>query len=195
MKVDEYRNSALNSISDVSNKPEDQNKNKYELENNERHVNNVKGEITKTPKIYLGNTLTRNPSQVDPFYTTLLINNKLVKKCMIDSRAEINIMPMAVMKELGLWVDATYGNCYVMDNRLVLVIGVIWNVELNLVSYPKATYKTDINVVDIPPYYGMLLSRQWTVVVGGMLNWIYHMQLYILMGKKLSCTKSHSLNK
>lgn len=149
MKVDEYRNTAIKFISNMSSKQQNQ------------------IQAKKTPEVYLGDTLTKNPSQVDPFYTTLLINNKLVKNGMIDSGAAINIMPMAIMKELGLWVNTTYGKCYAMDNMSVPVVRVIWDVELKLAAYPEEKYITDITMVDNPPYYGMLLSRKWIAIVGG----------------------------
>lgn len=161
MKVDEYRNIAIKLISNMSSKQQDQIKAKRNC------INNVKQEAKKKPEVYLGDTLTKNPSQVDPFYTTLLINNKLVKNGMIDSGAVINIMPMAIMKELGLWVNTTYGKCYTMDNISVPMVRVIWDVELKLAAYLEEKYITDITMVDNPPYYGMLLSRKWIAIVGG----------------------------
>lgn len=74
---------------------------------------------------------------------------------------------MAITIELGLWVDTTYAKCYVMENRFVLVVGVIWDIEIKLDAYLKATYMTNITIVDTHPYYNMLLSRQWTTAVGG----------------------------
>lgn len=34
-----------------------------------------------------------------------------------------------VMKELGLDVDTPYGKCYSMENRLVLVVGIMKGIE------------------------------------------------------------------
>jgi hypothetical protein len=51
----------------------------------------------KIPKVFLGDTLI-NPPQNEPFFTKMLINNKLVRNFMIDLGATINIMPMGVMK-------------------------------------------------------------------------------------------------
>jgi len=90
-----------------------------------------------------------------------------VRNCMIDSGAAMNIMPITVMKELGMWVDTTFGRCYAMDNRSIPFIGIMRDVEIQLASYPEATYNIDITMVDIPPYYGMLLSRQWAMMAGG----------------------------
>lgn len=97
------------------------------------------GENDPIPAIYLGSTITNNPSQVDPFYLTLTINNKMIKNCMIDSGAMMNIMPVGVMKELGMGVDTTFGKCYSMDNIFVHVVGVMKDVEFKLATCPEAS--------------------------------------------------------
>lgn len=64
-------------------------------------------------------------------------------------------------------VDTIFVKCYDMDNRYVSVVGVMRDVEFKLAACPKASYNTDITVVDVPPNYGMLLSRQWSNLIGG----------------------------
>lgn len=86
---------------------------------------------------------------------------------MIDSGAAANIMPYGVMKELGLSVTTIYGKCYAMDNREVPMIGTMRDVKVKIAAFPEATYKMDVIVTDTKPHYGMLLSRQWAVAVGG----------------------------
>ena len=86
---------------------------------------------------------------------------------MIDSGAAVNIMSADVMKEVGLKVDTPYGKCYAMDNRSVPVVGIIKNIEFRFPSFPHISYRTDITVVEISACYGMLLSRQWSNLVGG----------------------------
>lgn len=115
----------------------------------------------------MGTTINQEPSQIDPFYVTLLVNNRLIKNCMIDSGAAANVMPYGVMKELGLSVHTSYGMCYAMDNREVIFVGTMRDVEVKIATFPKATYKMDVIVIDTKSHYGMLLSRQWVVVVGG----------------------------
>ena len=82
----------LSSVGDINNK--------NDVRNNE-----------ESPIVYLGTPLNKNSNQVDPFYLTLLINNKLIKNCMIDSGAAVNIMSADVMKEIGLKVNTPYGKC------------------------------------------------------------------------------------
>lgn len=121
----------------------------------------------QTPEVYVRTTITQEPSQVDPFYVTLLVNNQLIKNCMIDSGAAANVMPYGVMKELGLSVTTVYGKCYAMDNREVPIIGTMKDVEVKIAAFPEATYKMDVIVTDTKPHYGMLLSRQWAAAVWG----------------------------
>lgn len=194
MRIYEYRNSVMKLISNIPNKLEVQDKGKNESEKNKRQVNDGKGDAMKTLEIYLGTTLIKIPSQVDPFYIKLLINNRLVKNCMIDSRA-INIMPMMIMKELGLWVDSTYGKCYAMYNISIPIIGIMSDVEINLATYPEATYRTNIIVVDIPPYYGILLSKIWIIVIGGNVQLDLSYATITMNGKEVNCTRNQDLSK
>lgn len=131
--------------------------------NNENDARNNE----EPPVVYLGTALNKNSSQVDLFYLTLLINKKLIKNCMIDSGATLNIMFADVMKELGLKLDTPYGKCYAMDNRSVPIVGIIKNVEFRFSTFPQISYRTDITVVEISASYGMLSSRQWSNLVGG----------------------------
>lgn len=104
---------------------------------------------------------------------------------MIDSIATINLMPMGVMRDLRLEVDDHYGRFYAMDNRLVLVLEVMKDVEVKIVSYPEATYKIDIIVIDVPPHYGMLLSRQWIGLVGGSIQLDFSYATVPVNGKQI----------
>lgn len=118
------------------------------------------------PKVCLGDTL-MNPPKVNPFFTTLFISNKFVRNWMIDLGASINIIPVGVMKRLGMWVDTTGGKFYAMDSRHVPVVGIMKDVEVKLAAHPQAAYTIDITIIDTTPHFGMLLSRQWTTLVGG----------------------------
>ena len=86
---------------------------------------------------------------------------------MINSRASITIMPFKVMESLGLEVDTKYGRCCAMDSREVLVMGTINALPYKLATYLEADFTMTVLVVDIPPRYGMLLSRKWSVAMGG----------------------------
>jgi hypothetical protein len=166
MKIKEYRNNTPKLIVSGNNK-------NTNLENKETNrINNSRQESVKVPEVCLGDTL-MNPPQIDPFFTMMLINNKLVRNCMIDSGVAINIIPMGVMKQLGMWVDTNGGKCYAIDSRPVLVVGIMKDLELKLVAYPHIVNTIDITVIYTPPHFGMLSSRQWIVSMGGNVNLIY----------------------
>lgn len=80
---------------------------------------------------------------------------------MIDSGVATNIMLVDVMKELGLNVNTPYGKFSAMDNRYVLVVGIIKSIQFRFHSCSDVSYKMDIIVVEILAYYGMFLSRKW----------------------------------
>lgn len=127
----------------------------------------VKSVINENTEVYLGTTVTSNPSHVNLFFLSLIIDGNFLRNCMIDSRASNNVMPIKIMEEVVSKIDSTYGKCYVMDSRKVLVIGVINKVPYKLEALREKELFTSITVVDIPPTYGMLLSREWSASMGG----------------------------
>ena len=104
---------------------------------------------------------------VNPFFLSLMINGKTLKSCMIDSGASNTVMPTDIMKSLGLKVDTPHGRCQAMDSREVPVIGTIKALPYKLAAYPDKQLTMSVLVVDIPPQYGMLLSRRWSASMGG----------------------------
>ena len=64
-------------------------------------------------------------------------------------------------------VDTRQGRCRAMDAREVLVIGTINALPFRLATYPDEELTMLILVVDIPSHYEMLLSRNWSVAMGG----------------------------
>lgn len=56
-----------------------------------------------------------------------------------------------------------------MDAREVPTIGTINALPFKLAAYPKVELTMSILVVDIPPHYGMLLSKKLSATVRGIL--------------------------
>jgi hypothetical protein len=54
-----------------------------------------------------------------------------------------------------------------LDRTRVKIIGEVNNILIRLSSNPKVHQTIDIIVVDIPNIYGILLSRDWYVVLDG----------------------------
>ncbi|KAH9291178.1 hypothetical protein KI387_043631, partial [Taxus chinensis] len=124
-------------------------------------------ELGEPPEVYLGTSLVKSQLNVDPFFTTLVIKDKLLHNCMFDSGASCNVMPLEVMNELGIKVITTYGKCIAMDSREVPVVGCVKDLVVQLASYPGENLKLDVVIVDCPAKWGMLLSRKWAASVGG----------------------------
>ena len=62
-----------------------------------------------------------------PLFIQLEENCIILYNCMIDSSAEVNVIPIRVMEKLELDVTSSFGSVCGIDSRLVEVIGVIEN--------------------------------------------------------------------
>jgi hypothetical protein len=88
----------------------------------------------------------------------------------MDSGASHNLMPKTVMEELGLEVKKAYHDLYSFDSRRVQCLGVIKDLVVTLFQLPMKSVVMDIMVDDVPPNFGMLLSRTWIKILGGTLQ-------------------------
>jgi hypothetical protein len=79
-------------------------------------------------------------------------------------------MPKAVMDELGLEITKSYHELYSFDSRKVKCLGVIKDLIVTLFQFPMKSVVMDIVVADVPPKFGMLLSRYWIKQIGGTLQ-------------------------
>jgi hypothetical protein len=89
---------------------------------------------------------------------------------LLDSGASHNLMPKAVMGELGLEVTKPYHDLFSFDSRKVRCLGLIKDLVINLAQLPMRSMVMDVVVVDIPPKFGLLLSRPWRKRLGGTLQ-------------------------
>ena len=78
---------------------------------------------------------------------------------MLDSGASHNVMPKIIMEKLGLQITRPYGNLYSFDSRKVKCMGMIKDLVVTLAQVPVKSILMDVVIADIPPKYGMLLSR------------------------------------
>jgi len=98
------------------------------------------------------------------------IHEKILHNCLMDSGASHNVMPKVVMDELGLDITKLYLDLYYFDSRKVKCLRVIKNMVVIVSQLPMKSVALDVIVVDIPPKFGMLLSRSWDKKVGGTLQ-------------------------
>jgi hypothetical protein len=122
------------------------------------------------PAIVLGPMVEDRDDSSPPFYTSLNIHDKVLHNCLMDSGASHNLMPKVVMEELGLEVTRAYHDLYSFDSRRVQCLGVIKDLVVSLFQLPMKSMVMDIVVADVPPKFGMLLSRSWIKILGGMLQ-------------------------
>jgi len=97
--------------------------------------------------------------EVPPFYVGLNIYGKILHNAMLDPGASHNLMPKSVMERLDLDITRPYKDLFSFDSSQVKCLGLIKDLCVSLVQYPTKTILMDIVVADIPPKYGMLLSR------------------------------------
>jgi hypothetical protein len=105
-----------------------------------------------------------------PFYISLQVNDLLLHNCMLDSRASTIVMPLYVMKQLGLTTTRPYGNLCAMDVREVKVFGLIKYLHVKLDVYLDISNLMDVVVINIPYSWGMFLFRKWDASLGGSLK-------------------------
>jgi ribonuclease HI len=122
------------------------------------------------PAVILGPMVEDRDDSSPPFYTSLNIHDKVLHNCLMDSGASHNLMPKIVMEELGLEVTRTYHDLYSFDSRRVQCLGVIKDLVVSLFQLPMKSVVMDIVVADVPPKFGMLLSRSWIKKLGGTLQ-------------------------
>jgi ribonuclease HI len=122
------------------------------------------------PNITFGPHFEGSKDNIAPFYITLNIHDQLLHNCMLDSGASHNVMPKIIMEKLGLQITRPYGNLYSFDSRKVKCMGMIKDLVVTLAQVPVKSILMDVVIVDIPPKYGMLLSRSWGAKLGGSLQ-------------------------
>lgn len=105
-----------------------------------------------------------------PFYVSLHIHDKILHNAMFDSGASHNLMPKAVMERLNLDITRPYKDLFSFDSSQVKCLGLIKDLCVSLVQFPNKTILMDVVVADIPPKYGMLLSRSWGAKLQGSLQ-------------------------
>jgi hypothetical protein len=122
------------------------------------------------PTITLGQMIEDRYESFPPFYISLNIHEKTLHNCLLDSGASHNLMPKAVMDELGMEITKSYHDLFSFDSRKVKCLGMIKDLDVTLTQASMKTMVMDIVMADIPPKFGCLLSRSWMKRLGGTLQ-------------------------
>ena len=87
------------------------------------------------PIVTLGPMIEDLKDSCPPFYISLNIHDKVLHNCLLDSGASHNLMPKAVMDELGLSITKPYHDLFSFD-RKVKCLGLIKDLVVNLSQLP-----------------------------------------------------------
>jgi hypothetical protein len=120
-----------------------------------------------------------------PFYISLNVHDKILHNCFLDSRASHNLIPKEVMDELGLEVTKPYHDLFSFDSRKVICLGLIKYLVINLSQLSMRSMVMDVVVADIPPKFGLLLSRPWRKRLGGTLQMDLSYAIVLVFGGEL----------
>lgn len=115
------------------------------------------------PELLFSRVIDRNleDSEVPPFFLHLWMHDFILHNAMLDSRASHNLMPKAILDKLGLDITWSYHDLYSFDSRIVKCLGLIKDFIVSLNHIPSKNLLLDVVFIDIPPNYGMILSRSW----------------------------------
>jgi hypothetical protein len=130
----------------------------------------VKNMEDDKPNITFGPHFEGARDTVTPFYITVKVHDRLLHNCMLDSRASHNVIPKSIMDILGLKITRPYGDIYSFGSRRVKCMGMIKDLVVTLAQILMKNVLMDVVVADIPPKYGLLLSRSWGAKLGGSLQ-------------------------
>ena len=108
--------------------------------------------------------------EVPPFYLSLNVLDMDVHNAMSDSGVSHNLIPKGVVEILGMEITMPYKDLYSFDSRRVKCLGLIKDMVVSLNKLLDKTIMMNVVVVDIPPKFGVLLSRSWTSKLKGSLQ-------------------------
>jgi hypothetical protein len=111
------------------------------------------------PTITMGPHIEDGSDASPPFYISLNVHDKILHHFLMDSGASHNVIPKVVKEELGLEITKPYQDLYSFDSKKVKCLGLIKDMVVSLEQLPMNSVVMDIVVADIPPKFGMLLSR------------------------------------
>jgi hypothetical protein len=137
------------------------------------------------PTVTIGPMIEDQDDSCPPFYISLNVHDKILHNCLLDSGASHNLMPKAVMDELGLEVTKPYHDLFSFDSRKVRCLGLIKDLVINLAQLPMRSMVMDVVVADIPPKFGLLLSRPWGKRLGGTLQMDLSYAMILVFGGEL----------
>lgn len=115
-------------------------------------------------KIVLGTLPDGNDHFSPPFYITLELQDLYLNNFLYYSGASHSLMPFLFMEKLGLDITRPYKDLYSFDSKRVQCLGIIKYLVVGMVQIQRKFWIMDVVIADVPPTYGMLLSRHINIV-------------------------------
>jgi hypothetical protein len=153
IKINEYRNQIIKML-------------KMEQTYNTLNIQDDHPTILFGPRVEENN----DNEEVPPFYVILKIHDMTLHNVMLDSRESHKLIPKVVMDQLGMDITRSYKDLFSFDSRKVKFLGLIQYLVVSLAQIPARNMVMDVLVEDIPPKFGMLLSRSWAAKLKGTLQ-------------------------
>ena len=116
--------------------------------------------------IFFGPTIEDKIDLTTPFYVSLTIHDQFLHNCLLYYAASHNLILKVVMEKLGLNITKPYHDSYYFDSKRVRCTGLIKDMVTTLTHLPMKSVVMDVVIVDVPPKFGMLLSRSWSKKLG-----------------------------
>lgn len=125
------------------------------------------GMVEATDSVLIGD---KSNSHTPRFLLTYEIYNRNLHNCLIDSGASSNIMPASVCSKLNIEPKKSAIHIVQLDRTKVQVVGEINSVTIRLSADPRVVQRIDILIADIPEFYGLILSRDWSEKLHGYIS-------------------------
>jgi len=117
---------------------------------------------------YLGMGKNKPPA----FYMTLEIEGYVLHNCLVDFGVATTVMPKEMCDVMGLPMTRTSTEVLQLDSTPIKIVGVIKDIVLKIHKCPSIII-TQVVVVELPPLFGLCLSREFTVKIGDYLAMDY----------------------
>jgi len=104
---------------------------------------------------------------VPPFLLTFEVFDRNLHNCLVDLGTSSNVMPLSIWKKLNVVPLKSDKHVIQLDRTQVKVMRELKYVIIIIVMHPKFVKVIVIIVVDIPEFYGLLLSRDWSKKLNG----------------------------
>jgi hypothetical protein len=98
---------------------------------------------------------------VPPFLLKFEVFNINLHNCLVNLGASYNVIPLYICKKLNSFPLKSDKHVIQLDITQVKFMGELKYVMFRMATHPKFVQVTDIIVVYIQEYYGLLLSQDW----------------------------------